>query len=171
MDQKTKEMVENVPADVRWNIATQASTSMAVALDAAIQEAVGPEKRKEILTKIYAGSGRGVKQVIDALGLPTDNAETAAMAVTCANRVIFGTEMQLDIIEANPRKVTGKMTGCAFPLRMKEMGVKMDCFPVCTAYVQAAYNAVNPNLKLTIGDKCMNRDDAYCGEYVIEMQE
>ena len=171
MNREIKEMVENIPAEVRWNIASQASTGTAVALDAAIQEAVGPEKRKEILMRLYAGSAPGVKQIIDALGLPTDNAEAAAKAVTCANIVMFGTEMQIDITEASPQKVAAKMTGCAFPLRMKEMGVKMDCLPVCTAYQKATYNAFNPKLKVNIGDKCINRGDAYCGEFVVEMQE
>ena len=54
MTQEIKEMVENIPAEVRWNIASQASTGTAVALDAAIQEAVGPEKRKATKTM---GSG------------------------------------------------------------------------------------------------------------------
>ena len=171
MTQDIKEMVENIRAEVRWNIATQASTGTSVALDAAIKEAVGPEKRKEILTKIYAGSAPAVKQIIDALGLPTDNVEAAVRAVVAANIVMFGTEMQIDITEASPQKVAAKMTGCAFPLRMKEMGVKMDCLPVCTAYQKATYNAVNPKLKVNIGDKCINRGDAYCGEFVVEMQE
>ena len=46
MTQEIKEMVASIPAEVRWNIASQAPTGTAVALDAAIQEAVGPEKRK-----------------------------------------------------------------------------------------------------------------------------
>ena len=171
MTQEIKEMVGNIPAEVRWNIASQASTGTAVALDAAIQEAVGPEKRKEILMKLYAGFGPGVKQIIDALGLPTDNAEAAVKAVTCAMTIMHGTEMQIDTAESSPQRVAAKVTGCPFPLRMKEMGVKMDCSPVCTAGLEAAYNAVNPKLKFNIGDKCIGRGDAYCGEYVIEMQE
>ena len=171
MTQDIKEMVENIRAEVRWNIATQASTGTSVALDAAFNEAVGPETRKEILTKIYEGSAPAVKQIIDALGLPTDNAEAAVKAIDCANIVMFGTEMQMDLTEATPQKVVGKVTGCAFPLRMKELGVKMDCLPVCTAYQQATFKAVNPKLKINIGDKCINRGDAYCGEYVVEMQE
>ena len=171
MNREIKEMVENIPAEVRWNVASQASTGTAVALDAAIQEAVGPEKRKEILMKLYAGFGPGVKQIIDALGLPTDNAEAAVKAVTCAMTIMHGTEMQLDITEASPQRVASKVTGCPFPLRMNEMGVKMDCSPVCTAAIEAAYDAVNPKLKVDVGDKCINRGDANCGEFVIEMQE
>jgi len=171
MNPEIKAMVESIPAEVRWNIATQASTGTAVALDAAIQEAVGPETRKEILTKIYAGSGPGVKQIIDALGLPTDNVEAAVKAVECANIVMFGTEMQMDITEASPQKIVAKATGCPFPLRMKEMGVEMDCVPVCTAYQEGTFKAVNPKLKVSVGDKCINQGDEYCGEFVVEMQE
>jgi len=171
MTQEIKSMVESIPAEVRWNIATQAATGTATALDAALQEAVGPEIRKEILTKIYAGYGPAVKQIIDALGLPTDNAEAAMKAVACANIIINGAEGQVDLSEARPQKAAGKVTGCAFPLRMKEMGVKMDCLPVCTAYHEAAYKAVNPKLNVNIGDKCINRGDEYCGEFTVEMQE
>ena len=171
MNQEIKEMVDSIPAEVRWNIATQAHTGTATALDAAILEAVGPETRKEILTKIYEGSAPAVKQVIDALGLPTDNAEAAVKAIDCANIIMFGTEMQMDLTEANPQKVVGKVTGCAFPLRMKEMGVKMDCVPVCTAYQEGTFKAVNPKLKVSVGDKCINQGDEYCGEFVVEMQE
>ena len=171
MNQEIKEMVDSIPAEVRWNIATQAHTGTATVLDAAILEAVGPETRKEILTKIYEGSAPAVKQVIDALGLPTDNAEAAVKAIDCANIIMFGTEMQMDLTEANPQKVVGKVTGCAFPLRMKEMGVKMDCVPVCTAYQEGTFKAVNPKLKVSVGDKCINQGDEYCGEFVVEMQE
>jgi len=171
MNPEIKAMVESIPAEVRWNIATQASTGTAVALDAAIQEAVGPEMRKEILTKIYAGSGPAVKQIVDALGLPTDNLEAAVKAVDCANIIMFGTEMQMDITEASPQKVVAKATGCPFPLRMKEMGVKMDCVPVCTAYQEGTFKAVNPKLTVSVGDKCINRGDEYCGEFVVELQE
>jgi hypothetical protein len=171
MSQEIKEMIENIPAEVRWNIATQAGTATAVALDAAIQEAVGPETRKEILTKIYAGSAPGVKQIIEALGLPTDNAAAALKAVTCANTIMFGNEIQIEVTEASPQKAAAKVTGCAFPLRMKELGVKMDCLPVCTAYQEAAYKAVNPKLKINMGDKCVNEGDPSSSEFVVEMQE
>ncbi len=171
MNQEIKDMVESIPAEVRWNIATQASTGTAVALDAAIQEAVGPEAREKILTKIYAGSAPAVKQIVEGLGLPTDNVEAAVKAVDCANIVMFGTEMQIDITEASPQKVTARAIGCPFPLRMKEMGVKMDCVPVCMAYQEAAYKAVNPKFKVSSGGKCINRGDEYCGEFVVEMQE
>jgi hypothetical protein len=50
MNQEIKDMVDKIPAEVRWNIATQASSGSATALDAAIQDAVGPEKREEILS-------------------------------------------------------------------------------------------------------------------------
>ena len=50
MTHEIKEIVDKVPAEMRWNIATQASTNMAIALDGAIQDALGQEKRKEILS-------------------------------------------------------------------------------------------------------------------------
>ena len=40
---------------------------------------------------------------------------------------------------------------------MKEMGVELDCLPVCTAYQKATFKAVNPKLKVNIGDNCINR--------------
>jgi hypothetical protein len=169
MSQEIKEMIENIPAEVRWSIAAQAHTSTATILDAAIQEAVGPEKREEILTNIYVGSAPAIKQMIDALGFPTDNAEAATKALTCAYAVMFGPEMQSEIIDASPQKSVSRVTQCAFPLRMKEMRVEFDCFPVCTAMVKAAYHAIKPDLKVAIGDKCIRRGDAYCGEYVVEM--
>ena len=54
---------------------------------------------------------------------------------------------------------------------MKEMGVELDCLPVCTAYQKATFKAVNPKLKVNIGDNCINRGDAYCGEVVVEKPE
>ena len=169
MSQEIKEMIENIPAEVRWNIAAQAHTSTATILDAAIKEAVGPEKREEILTNIYVGSAPAIKQLIDTLELPTDTAEEASKALSCAYAVMFGPEQLSEKIDASPEKTVGRMTQCAFPLRMKELGVAIDCYPVCTAMIRAAYNAINPDLKVSIGDKCISRGDAYCGEYVVEM--
>ena len=171
MIQDIKEMVTNIPAEARWYIATQTSTATVVALDAAIQEALGPEKRKEILKKIFTGYAPSVKRMIDGFGILAGTAQAAVKAVTLANAVMFGTEIQIDITEENPQKVTAKVIGCAFPLRMKEIGVHMDCLPVCKAYQEATYNAVNPMLKVKIGDKCINRGDEYCGEIVVEMEE
>lgn len=171
MIQEIEEMVANIPAEARWNIATHTSTATAVALDAAIQHALGPEKRKEILKKIYTGYAPSVKRMIDGFGLLADTAEAAVKAVTLANAVMFGTEIQIDITEENPQKVTSKVIGCAFPLRMKEIGVHMDCLPVCKAYQEATYNAVNSKLKVNIGNKCIIRGDEYCGELVVEMEK
>jgi hypothetical protein len=168
MTQEIKEIVDKVPAEMRWNIATQASTSTAIALDGAIQDALGQEKRKEILMRLYAASASGIKQVTDALGLPGDNAETAAKAVTSANTVFFGPEIQAEFPEASPQKVEARATGCPFPLRMKELGISLDCYPVCAAYHEAAYKAVNPKLKVSRGDKCLNYGDSYC-DWIVEM--
>jgi hypothetical protein len=170
MGQEIKEIVDKVPAEMRWNIATQASTNTAIALDGAIQDALGPEKRKEILVKLWSASAAGVKQVTDALGLPVATAEEAAKAVTSVNTVCFGPEIQAEFPEASPLKVEARATGCPFPLRMKEMGISLDCYPVCAAYHEAAYKAVNPKLKVSRGDKCLNQGDSYC-DWTLEMQE
>ena len=169
MAEEIKNMVEKVPAEMRWTIATRALTGMITAMDAATQAALGPEKHKEMVTQLWGAAGPGVKQLVDALGLPADDAKAAANAVTTATVVMLGPEVQVEVIEATPTKVLGRVTGCPWPLRTKEMGAALDCVPPCGAYFEAAYKAVNPKLVFRPGDKCMMRGDPYCGDWVLEL--
>ena len=169
MAQEVKGMVEKVPAEMRWTIATRALTGMIVLDEGALQDALGPERRKEIVTRLWAAAGAGVKQLVDALGLPADDATAAGNAVVTANIVMMGPEIQIETVEATPTKSVSRVTGCAWPLRMKEMGITLDCMPVCTAYHEAAYKAVNPKLVFRRGDKCIARGDPYCGDWVLEL--
>ena len=170
MVQEYKEMVEKIPAEMRWAIAARALTGVATALEAAIQDALGPEKRREIATRVWTAGAAGIKQLVDALGLPTDDAKAAANAVATAVTVAMGPESQGDFIEATPTRVVSRITGCAPQLRMKEMGVTLDCMPVCTAHMEAMYKALNPRLVFRAGDKCIGRGDPYCGDAVIELR-
>jgi hypothetical protein len=169
MTPEVKAMIDNIPAEVRWNIATLAATSTETALDAAILAAVGPDKRKEILTQVYTRIAPGIKLIIDTLGLPTDNVEKIANAVLIANTITLGPEMQAEVVEAGPKKIVAKVTGCAFANRMKEIGVALDCHPVCSALHEATYKAINPDLKFSFKGKCLSRGDSYCGELTVEM--
>lgn len=53
MNQEIKEMVENIPAEVRWNIASQASTGAAVALDKVL-----PQKKSVKRNRFGNGGAR-----------------------------------------------------------------------------------------------------------------
>jgi hypothetical protein len=112
-----------------------------------------------------------MKEVIDALELPTDNAEDTAKAVSVVWTVLFGPEMQFELAEATAQKVVVKATGCAFPHRQKEMGTNLDCFPVCASFMEAIYKAANPKLEVSRSDKCIQRGDSYCGEWIIDLKE
>jgi len=167
---KIKNMVDRIPAEMRWTVASRAMTGMIVVTEGALQDAVGLERRKEIMTQLWAAAGPGVKQLVDAVGLPTGDAKAAFNAVMTASTVMMGPEIRVEVIEATPTKVVCRATGCPFSVRMKEMGITLDCVGPCTAYFQGAYKAVNPKLVFRAGDKCIVRGDPYCGDFVLELQ-
>ena len=170
MAEEIKNMVEKIPAEMRWTIATRALTGLYVGLEGALQDAVGPEKRKEMLTQLWRAAGPGVKQLIDTLGLPTEDVVAIGNSVVTATILSLGPEIKVEAIEATPTKSVSRVTACVWPLRMKETGITLDCMPVCTAYFEAAYKAVNPKVVFRRGDNYLVRGDPYCGDWVLELQ-
>ena len=62
--------IDNIPAETRWAVATQALTGANTATGAAFEQAVGEEGYKQAVTAIWREAGKSSGQVADAVGLP-----------------------------------------------------------------------------------------------------
>lgn len=169
MVQEYKDMVEKIPAETRWAICAQALTGAWTGLQGLIQDLVGPEKTKEVVGKFMAVAAPGIKQLVDALGLPTHDLPAMANSLNAAVTLIYGPEMQIETLDSSPKKVVARMTGCPFPARMKETGITLDCLPICSVYFEAMWKALKPNAVVSAGDKSLARGDPYCGDRVVEL--
>ena len=164
------EVVERVPAETRWTIATQALTGALVATMKALLDAVGQERYNEITGQIWGGAGMAFKEVADALGLASDDAKSVAETFALVSTLAMGPEAQLGTVEATAEKAVLNGTGCALLNRQKELGISEDILDAGdSAYCEALTKALNPKVTLA-HDKAMHRGDPYC-EWVFELKK
>ncbi len=60
--------VKDIPAEIRWEIATRSANSLSVAQYMLLRQAFG-EKVDQVVTSVYGQGGKEVKAIADALGL------------------------------------------------------------------------------------------------------
>ncbi len=163
------EVMEKVPAETRWTIATEALTGAMTAIDKVLLDIVGQEKFNEIVGQIWTEGGKASKQIADAFGLSGDDAKSMAETNSLVATVIMG-PFKLETVEATAEKAVVRCTECPWWSRAKEMEILDD---MCSVGDQAWNNdlakALNPKVSVTL-TKAMPRGDSYC-EWVYELQE
>jgi hypothetical protein len=163
------QVVEAVPAENRWAIATQAMTGAVMATNKAMLDAVGRETYDQILGQIWGGAGQGFKEIADALGLSVDDAKSVAEAFASLCAVTMGPEVQMETAEATEARAVLRATGCPFLNRVNEFGIEEDLLTAGdAAFCEALTESLNPNVTVT-HDKRMHLGDPYC-EWVFELQ-
>jgi hypothetical protein len=161
--------IRDIPAEVRWEIATRAANSQSVALDMVVREIIG-DKIDEIWDMIMTEGGKESKSLAESLGLPSGNAMEIEDTLDIISAIILGPELEGAILEANEDRVIGKMTGCPMLNAHRRAG----CRPVgtpshCQAFCQSAVENLNPRYIMSYS-KRMCTGDPYC-EYAIEQKK
>ena len=82
--------VENIPAETRWTIATQAMSGVMTAYSKALYDVAGPEQFNKINAQIWGQTGQGAKQIADALGMKGDDAKGVAEAFVTVSAIALG---------------------------------------------------------------------------------
>lgn len=161
--------IEDIPAEVRWEIAAKAASATPVAYDMVFREALG-DKYDKIERPIYIEAGKEMKGLATALGLPTDNAMDLGDAQGVLTTILYGPEFEFEKVEEAEDRAVGKVTGCAVLNRTNEMGLdpKVVCLAACQTICKSTIENLNPKYTMMF-DKSMCAGDPYC-EMVIELK-
>ena len=161
--------IEDIPAEVRWEIAAKAASATPLAYDMVFREVLG-DKYDEIERPIYIEAGKEMKSLATALGLPTDNARDLGDAQRVLTTILYGPEFEFENIEGTGDRVVGKVTGCAVLNQALGMGLdpKVVCLGACQTFCKSTIENLNPKYTHRF-DKSMCAGDPYC-EMVIELK-
>jgi hypothetical protein len=161
--------VEDIPAEVRWEIAAKAASATALAYDTVFREVLG-DRYDEIERPIYIEAGKEMKSLAAALGLPTDNARDLDDTEAVLLMILYGPGFEFENVEETEDRVVSKITGCAVLNQAKEMGLdpKVVCLAACQTIGKSTIENLNPKYTMRF-DKTMCAGDPYC-ETVIELK-
>jgi hypothetical protein len=161
--------IDNIPAEVRWEIAAKSATALPVVYDMIFRRALGP-KYDEIELPIWIEGGKEVKKIADALHLPVKNAKEISDAYGIVSKILFGPELQWKKMAEGDFKVVGRVTGCPLLNRALEMGVYPGVLlNACQAYSRSAVENMNPRYTHR-HTRRMCTGDPYC-EATIELRK
>jgi hypothetical protein len=161
------DLIEKIPGERRWKIATEKLTGAVVAYVAKLKSEAGENAYNEFTKVIWYQTGADIKDFLDNLVSSTQNAMGIQEALNLQVGIFLGTECEMEIAEAGEDRCVTRMTKCAWHERWKELGLTWD---LCSAGHQSmgegAVQALNKDFvfKLT---KNMVRGDSCC-EFVIE---
>lgn len=162
--------IKDIPAEVRWEIATKAANSQSAVYDMLVRQIIG-DKIDEIWNVIMTEGGKESKAMAESLGLPTSNAAEIDDALGIISTIILGPEIESDVLEANEDRVIERTTGC--PMLNAHRGIgygpTAGTSAHCQAFCQSSVESLNPRYTLRYS-KRMCTGDPYC-EYAIELNK
>ncbi len=160
--------IEDIPAELRWEIAAKSATALPVVYDMIFRKALGM-KYDAIELPIWVEGGKEVKKIAQAMDLPTKNASDISDTYGIISTILFGPELKWRAIEKGIDRTVGKVTGCPLLNRALEMGMNPAVLlSACQAYSRSAVENLNPMYTIK-SKKRMCTGDPYC-ENIIEMR-
>ena len=162
--------LKDIPAEVRWEIATKSANSQAVVYDMLVRQIIG-DRIDEIWNLIMSQGGKESKAVAESLGLPASNAMEIGDTLDIISTILLGPEFKGAILEANEDKVIGKLTGCPMLNAHRNIGQGpiVGTPAHCQAFCQNAVESLNPRYTMHYM-KRMCTGDPYC-QYAIELRK
>jgi hypothetical protein len=161
--------IRDIPAEVRWEIATKAANSQSIVYDMLVRQIIG-DKIDEIWNVIMTEGGKESKTLAESLGLPASNAVEIESTLDIISTIILGPELMGDILEANEERVIGKMTGCPMLNAHRNIGNEpTGTHAHCQAFCQSSVESLNPRYTMRYTKK-MCIGDPHC-EYIIELKK
>jgi len=159
--------IEDIPAETRWEIAARSASTVPLLYDMHFRRVL-KEKYDNIELPIWIESGKEMKNLAVALGLPIDNAKDISESMGVIGTILYGPEMKMEQKEATEDRAVGRMTGCSVLNRAREMGLdpKISAQTACGAVMKSELEALNPAFSQRF-NKSMCSGDSFC-EMVIE---
>ncbi|OEC86984.1 MULTISPECIES: L-2-amino-thiazoline-4-carboxylic acid hydrolase [Methanobacterium] len=161
--------LENIPAEVRWEISTKATMASAVGYGMALRQILDEDTVRQIELAIMSEAGKGIKSMAESLGLPAGNAKEVDDAFGVIGMILWG-KMDYKIIESSSDKVVQRITRCPNLNYHEEMNVPIITMPdLCQTFSTSAVEELNPKYTQSYS-KRMCEGDKYC-EYVVELKK
>lgn len=161
--------LEDIPAEVRWEIATKASMASLIGYGLAFRQILGEETVRKVEEAIMAEGGKEIKNIADSLGLPTENAIEVDDAFGFIGMTMWG-KMDYETLESTNEKVVQHITSCTNLNTHKEMNAPIISMPhLCQVLATNAVEEINPKYTQSFSKKMCAGDD-YC-EYTIELKK
>lgn len=164
------EPIEKIPAEVRWQIAGKGLTGACMAVANSLRQAVGEEKYNEVMRALWYQAGKGVKEFIEAFGLPVRDARQIEEAAQLAALASMGAEFKFEVVEASQDRCVERVSKCPWYERAKEQGIGFD---LCTfghgSWGEGIVESANPDFTYRIS-KSMPRGAPHC-EVIIERKK
>ena len=128
------------------------------------------EKYDEIERSIWTEGGKEVKNLVTALGLPSDNAIEINEAFGVIGTILFGPEFKFGIVEETKDRVVGKVIECPILNRAREMGLDPEtvALKACMTFDKSSVENLNPEYTHRLNAN-MCSGSRYC-EMIIERQ-
>jgi len=137
--------------------------------DMLVRQIIG-DKVDEIWNVIMSEGGKESKALAESLGLPASNAAEIDSTLDIISAIILGPELMGEIVEADERRVIGKITGCTMLNAHRNIGYGSTAgTPAhCQTFCQSSVESLNPRYTMRF-TKRMCTGDPYC-EYAIELK-
>lgn len=161
--------LEDIPAEVRWEIATKAALTSSMGYNMAFREIVGAKTVDQVEDAVDTEAGRQVKIIADSLGLPAASAIEVDDAFGIVGMIIMG-KMEYEPVEITNNRVVQHITNCPILNTGKEMNAPIGSMPNhCQAFSKSAVEGLNQKYTHNFS-KQMCAGDEYC-QYAIELKK
>jgi len=160
--------IKDIPAEVRWEIATRSASAMPFAQEMVYRTVFG-EKYKEIEPLMEAAdlqlrieSEKEFSNLAKDLGLPTKTAEDVDNTQSILSEILLGPELQYEVAKASSDQVQTRITGCPMLNRAEELGIDTEfLFDHCVAQNKSTVENLNSRYTQRF-TKAMCMGDPYC---------
>jgi hypothetical protein len=162
--------LEDIPMELRWEIATKSASGMPVIYDMLFREAFG-DKVDELEMLFWTEGGKNVKDIAASLDLPAENAQEVDNALGTVSIILLGPEFKNEIVKATDERVIERLTACPMLNRIREIGRDPSMVKAsehCQAFCTNAVESLNPRYSLIYTKKMCTGDS--CCEYTIELR-
>jgi hypothetical protein len=161
--------LEDIPAEVRWEIATRSAQSLSIGYSQAFRQILGDETVEKVEEAIWAEGGKEIKTIADSMGLPAGNAIEVDDAFGFLGMIILG-KMEYETLEATKDRVVQRITSCPNLNAHKEMNIPITSMPhLCQVFSTSAVEELNPEYTQSFSKRICAGDE-YC-EYAIELKK
>ncbi|MDD4255839.1 MAG: hypothetical protein PHP59_10760 [Methanofollis sp.] len=146
--------ITDIPAEVRWSLATRGASALPLAYAKVYRERHGGELG-EISGAIWTEAGKTQGALARAFTMPLKNAEDVTRAFSTLSTVMLGPELKGEVQVAQDRDCARVVTtSCPYLSRAGEMGEASETIcPDCRAYCTAAVESLNPAYGIAFGSR------------------
>lgn|GEM_PF-2342756 len=159
--------ISDFPAELRWKLAAKSASTLPLAHEKIYKDVLG-QKYKKIRPLIdtinyisWIQGGKDASVLSNYLGLPTKTAEEVDKAQRLISVILYGPEIQYDVVSTDKTNAKTRITSCPFLNRSQELGLESEnLFENCKAYNKTFIDNLNPKYTkkftkaMCMGDEC-----------------